>query len=256
MIKGGYCVGPKRWLMGKAYLLLILAASFTLSKCKEITKPCNCSEETSLITKDSLVDDSFITALPSEIGTLTVVDYDTMLWAEIKPSENFVLDLKYASKENFTNEIIYDCARCFLRPAAALRLEKVGQRVRQEKGWRVKLFDCYRPRPAQYKLWSLKPDATYVANPDKGSMHNRGVALDLSLVDQSGTDIDMGTAFDHFGRESRHTYTEFPQEILENRKYLKRVMEETGFNSIKSEWWHYSINGTGSPLDDWEWACN
>jgi len=225
-----------------------------LSSCKELTQPCDCNEAENTATTKVLNDDSFITSdTTSQINE--TLDYNIDDWAEIKPDDNFVLDLKYASKDNFTKEVIYNCSRCFLRPVAVDKLRAVSQRVKQEKGWRVKLFDCYRPRPAQYKLWELVPDATYVAHPDKGSMHNRGVAVDLSFVDEDGEDIDMGTAFDHFGRESRHTYTDLNDEIISNRKYLKTTMEEAGFNSIKSEWWHYSINGTGSALDDWEWNC-
>ena len=81
------------------------------------------------------------------------------------------------------------------------------------------------------------------------------MALDLTFVDKEGLEIDMGTPFDHFGRESRHNYTDLPSAILANRQYLKSVMQDAGFNAIKSEWWHYSINRTGSPLDDWEWSC-
>jgi len=186
--------------------------------------------------------------------TLLSPDYDTIMWQELLPSE-FPLDLRYATKNNFTKVQIYPCARCFIRPQLAKKLLEIQSLELEPKGLNFKLFDCYRPRPAQQKLWDIVPDATYVANPSKGSMHNKGLAVDLTLVDSKGKELDMGTDFDYFGREARHAYTDLPEAVLANRRFLKTLMESNGFNSIKSEWWHYSLNGTGHQLSSWEWPC-
>ena len=119
----------------------------------------------------------------------------------------------------------------------------------------MKIFDCYRPLTAQRKLWDIVPDATYVAHPGKGSMHNRGAAVDLTLIDDTGKELDMGSDFDVFGRISRHDNFDLPSKVLENRAMLKTSLTSAGFKSIKSEWWHYSLSGTGSQLSDWDWPC-
>ena len=96
---------------------------------------------------------------------------------------------------------------------------------------------------------------SYVAHPQKGSMHNRGAAVDLTLVDTNGKQLEMGSDFDVFGRISRHDNLDLPPNILENRALLKSSLTAYGFKSIKSEWWHYSLSGTGSQLSDWNWPC-
>lgn len=183
------------------------------------------------------------------------IDYDSSLWTEIIPSTSYLLDLKYATLDNFTAQVIYPCSRCFLKPIVAKKLDEINKIVQKERAWHIKLFDCYRPVPAQQKLWNILPNPTYVTNPKKGSMHSRGVAVDLTFVDEREVEIDMGSPFDHFGRVSRHDYTGLPPEIQKNRTYLKELMTRSGFKSIKSEWWHYSLSGTGSGLSDWEWGC-
>ena len=112
----------------------------------------------------------------------TALDYDTALWTELKAEDGYVIDIKYATKDNFVKEVIYPCARMFLRPEVAIALAKVNTEL-LAKGYKLKLFDGYRPRPAQQKLWDKVPDRNYVAPPSEGSMHNRGVALDLTLAD-------------------------------------------------------------------------
>jgi len=168
----------------------------------------------------------------------------------------FIIDLKYATEDNFTKQLIYPCERCFLRPVVADLMYTIAQKVKKERDFKLILFDCYRPRPMQSKLWEIVPNPIYVTHPADGSMHNRGTAVDLSFVDANGNLIDMGSDFDHFGRESHHVYSALPDSTLQRRKYLKSLMESYGFKSINSEWWHYSLSGTGSPLSDWVWPCD
>ena len=181
-------------------------------------------------------------------------DYDTTKWKELTASDGFVIDIKYATTDNFVKEKIYPCARFFLRPKVAEALMNVNKELKTQ-GYKLKLFDGYRPRPAQQKLWDKVPDPNYVAPPSKGSMHNRGVAVDLTFADLKGNEIDMGTPYDFFGPKAHHDCTNLPKEILQLRLKLKSVMEKHGFQSIRTEWWHYSYTIGSYPLDDWEWVC-
>jgi len=183
-----------------------------------------------------------------------IVDYDTMQWTELKAEDGYVIDIKYATKDNFVKEIIYPCGRMFLRPKAAIALAKVNAEL-LSKGYKLKLFDGYRPKPAQQKLWDKVPDRNYVAPPSEGSMHNRGVALDLTLADLQGKEIDMGTPYDFFGPEGHRDYQNLSKEILDHRQLLRNAMEAHGFQSIRTEWWHYSYTKGSYPLDEWQWAC-
>jgi len=182
------------------------------------------------------------------------VDYDTTLWTELTSDDGYFIDIKYATTDNFVKEAIYPCGRCFLKHSVALALMSVRDDLKNE-GYKLKLFDCYRPRPAQYILWEKVPNPDYVAPPSEGSMHNRGVAIDLTLSDRFGKELDMGTPYDYFGPEAHHDYTLFPQKILSLRKKLKSTMETHGFQSIRTEWWHYSYTIGSYPLEDWQWPC-
>lgn len=178
-------------------------------------------------------------------------------WTELKRLDSTILlDIRYATTNNFTKSIIYDCPKCFLRPDVAAKLVTVHKKLRA-KGMGLKVFDCYRPSPYQQRLWDKVPDPNYVTPPAKGSMHSRGAAVDLTIVDKNGKELDMGTTYDFFGKEAHHTYTAHSKKVQENRTLLKSLMEEAGFNSIRTEWWHYSING-GDFLDlsSRLWKCN
>ena len=167
---------------------------------------------------------------------------------------NVEVDIRYATTDNFVGEVMYECARCLLRENAATALSAVQNEL-QEQGLHLKLFDCYRPLPVQRRLWEKVPDINYVARPDKGSMHNRGIAVDLTIVDDQGTELEMGTAYDFFGPEAHHTYTDLPGKVLENRQFLKGIMESHGFQGIRTEWWHYSLKGSLPELSEYEWPC-
>lgn len=187
--------------------------------------------------------------------SIPTYDYNLKKWKELSKKEGFILELRYATDNNFTKQQIYNCARCFLRPEIADRLQLAQEYLQKNKGWSFRLYDCYRPYTAQKKLWEIVPDPRYVTDPAKGSMHNRGAAIDLTIVDQNGNNLDMGTAYDHFGQEAHWDYIDLPKEVLQNRAYLKDLMERFGFKSISTEWWHYSLSGTGSSISDWEWKC-
>lgn len=171
-------------------------------------------------------------------------------------SPDFVYELKYATPDNFLKQAVYDCGECYLRKSTAEALVKANEAFKQ-LGYRIKLFDCYRPLSVQKKMWKILPGTHYVANPAKGSKHNRGAAVDLTLVDAEGKELNMGTPFDFFGKEAHHTYTQHSKEVLENRKLLKETLDKYNFKSIYSEWWHYEFRPEmQSKVENFEWQCN
>ncbi len=176
-------------------------------------------------------------------------------WKEIDETTGIAIDIKYATKDNFTKKQIYDCAKCFLRPEAAAKLTEIHKILKDKYGYGLKVFDCFRPRPYQQRLWDIMPNPSYVTPPQKGSMHSRGLAVDLTIVDKNGKDLDMGTPYDFFGKEAHQDYKGHNAEVNKNRALLKSIMEEHGFGSIRTEWWHYSYKTKSYPLDDWVWEC-
>ena len=195
------------------------------------------------------------TAITEPIKEKITMDYDTSQWKEITELDGAILDIRYATDNNFTKKQIYPCPRCFLRPVMADKILTLQKDIQKKYGMSLKLFDCYRPRPAQQKLWDIVPDARYVTPPNKGSMHNRGLAVDITLVDKNGEELDMGTEYDFFGREAYTTNTNLPKDVLKNRKILTKLMEIHGLKGIRTEWWHFSLKTEKAPLDSWEWAC-
>ncbi len=164
------------------------------------------------------------------------------------------LDIRYATANNFTKSKIYDCPRCLLRPEAAKALVKAHKAL-QKNGYALKMFDCYRPRPYQQRLWDKVPNPDYVTPPAKGSMHSRGAAVDLTIVDKEGKELDMGTPYDFFGKAAHTDHTNLPAAVLANRKMLRQALEAVGFKGIRTEWWHFSYQGKDFPLSDYVWPC-
>ena len=156
-------------------------------------------------------------------------------------SSEFDYEIRYATADNFIGEALYDCPKCLLQEDVAKALLQANQYF-CELGYKIKLYDCYRPLDVQKKMWAKVPRATYVANPyDKGSIHNKGAAVDITLVTLDGCYVEMGTDYDYFGREAHIDNYNFSKEILANRKLLREGMIKFGFNTIRSEWWHYSF---------------
>ncbi len=170
-------------------------------------------------------------------------------------SDGFAYDLRYATKNNFLKEKVYDCAECYTRAKTARALLAANAEF-NEQGVRIKFFDCYRPNSVQYKMWKIVPNPQYVANPVKGSIHNKGGAVDITLERLNGEELDMGTDFDYFGKRAYHDNKNLNQEILNNRKLLKETMEKHGFWSIRTEWWHYNLkSGSRNKIADFKWPC-
>jgi D-alanyl-D-alanine dipeptidase len=170
-------------------------------------------------------------------------------------SQDFAYDMKYATTDNFLKAKVYDCAECFLRLKTVNALVEVNKKF-MEKGYRIKIFDCYRPLDIQKKMWKIVSNPEYVANPAKGSIHNRGGAVDITLVSSNGKELDMGTSFDFFGIEASHNYPNVSEEVKQNRLVLKTIMTTSGFNSFDSEWWHYNLKlALDDKVSNAKWDC-
>lgn len=152
------------------------------------------------------------------------------------------LDIRYATPDNFTRRTLYPAARCLLRPAVAERLARAQAAARRE-GYGLLVYDCYRPLSVQRAMWALVPDERYVADPAKGSRHNRGAAVDLTLVDAGGAPLPMGTDYDAFGPRAHRDCTDLPAAAIANRATLERLMRAAGFTGLPTEWWHFDADG-------------
>jgi D-alanyl-D-alanine dipeptidase len=153
------------------------------------------------------------------------------------------LDLRYATVNNFTGNRIYTMPKAYLRAPAARALKKVQDSLAYF-GLALKIFDAYRPYSASLVFAELISDTSYVASPRKGSRHNRGCAVDVSLVNKrTGKELAMPTGFDDFSEKAGHSYMKLPRNVIKNRELLSGIMKHFGFYSISSEWWHYDFQG-------------
>lgn len=170
-------------------------------------------------------------------------------------STDFVYDMKYATTDNFLKAKVYDCAECFLRLKTVKALVKANNEFIR-KGYRIQLFDCYRPLDIQKRMWQIVSNPEYVADPAKGSIHNRGGAVDITLIDSKGVALDMGTSFDFFGPEASHHFEKLSDKVKQNRAILKEIMQKNGFDSFDSEWWHYNLqNASKDKVSNTKWKC-
>jgi zinc D-Ala-D-Ala dipeptidase len=156
-------------------------------------------------------------------------------------SHDVELDLKYATADNFTGQPVYCRAACYLH----IEAEKLFRRAIELaglQGWRFLVFDAFRPSEAQFKLWDHTPDPDFLADPNRGSPHSRGVAIDLTLIDMdTGLALEMGTPFDAFTPLSHHGDTEISKLAQENRYRLLGLMTAAGWDCYLKEWWHYQL---------------
>ncbi len=160
-----------------------------------------------------------------------------------KSIPNVVLDLKYGTSNNFTKINLYKkVSTTYLRKDAAFALLNVNNELKS-LGFSLKIFDAYRPYSVTKLMWNLVHDERYVANPTNGSGHNRGIAVDLTIIDiQTNKELNMGTGFDNFTDSAHHSFTKnLSPQIIKNRTLLKATMEKFGFKSLETEWWHYSF---------------
>jgi D-alanyl-D-alanine dipeptidase len=156
---------------------------------------------------------------------------------------NVVLDIRYATKNNFTGEQIYTLSRAYARKPVAEALRKAQEEF-NKAGVGVKIFDAYRPYKATVKFYEVYRDTTYVASPYRGSRHNRGCAIDMTIVDlKTGEELKMPTDYDSFKEEAWPTTPVADPLIRKNRALIISVMEKHGFKVNASEWWHFDFVG-------------
>lgn len=171
---------------------------------------------------------------------------------------DMIAELKYASPDNFTGQVIYGSWEPFLRYGTVKKLMAVQEQLKT-MGLGLKLWDGFRPVSAQFALWEACPDPTYVANPETGfSSHSRGNTVDITLVDVFGNELPMPTGFDDFSALADRNYSDCPGDAAENAMLLQTVMEEAGFSGYYGEWWHfadtvsYPVEQLFEPLEsDW-----
>jgi beta-N-acetylhexosaminidase/D-alanyl-D-alanine dipeptidase len=176
------------------------------------------------------------------------------IW-NVEPS--IELDIRYATTNNFTGVAVYPVARCLLRPEVAVRLARV-QRELRTRGLGLKVWDCYRPVSVQERFWELVPDARYVLKPVvqdgvpvEGSKHNRGAAVDVTLVDATGKELVMPTDYDDFTERAHRSYLRSGAQAVRNMRVLEVAMVREGFEPLATEWWHFDAPGwEGYALSD------
>lgn len=154
-----------------------------------------------------------------------------------------VLDVRYATTNNFMHQQLYPVAVAFLRREPAEALRDVQTEL-ASRNLGLKIFDGYRPYRITERMWEPIKNPDFVADPAKGSRHNRGAAVDLTLIDRStGRELPMPTPYDDFTPRARQDYDELPPEVVANRALLREVMIAHGFDPLPSEWWHFDYRG-------------
>ncbi|MCH2023400.1 MAG: M15 family metallopeptidase [Saprospiraceae bacterium] len=246
----------------KYWFLLLLMLSFYTCTNKTISD----TTISKTIAIDTIVSDTsfdrfqtnkavFVGFSKHEVDSLFKLDDSS--WVDMRQLiPDLEIDLRYATTNNFMELQIYNCPKCYLRMRVAKAVMQIQNKLK-EQNLGLKVFDCYRPQSAQYKLWKKKSDPRFVTPPSKGSMHSRGGAMDLTIVDlNTGKELEMGTGYDYFGREAYWGYNNLSAEILENRQLLLNTMEAFGFKTVTTEWWHFSYRRAWFKLSDMKWECN
>lgn len=156
---------------------------------------------------------------------------------------NITLDIRYATRNNFMSQVMYKEARSFARKPVVAQLKRV-QLALNKKGYGLKIFDGYRPYAITKAFYKKAKNKNFVANPKKGSKHNRGCAIDLTLIDlKTGKEVQMPTPYDSFALEASPSYSNLPSAVIKNRALLITTMQSYGFRVLSNEWWHFDFIG-------------
>ena len=176
---------------------------------------------------------------PGEYDRLVAADPDKRL-VEIT---DIPRDVRYATTNNFMHAQLYPVARVYVRRPAAIALHEIEQELARE-GLGLKIFDGYRPYRVTVRMWKPIRNPDFVADPAKGSRHNRGAAVDLTLIDlRTGRELPMPTGYDDFTSRARQDFNDLSPEVIANRARLREVMKSHGFDPLPSEWWHFDFRG-------------
>ncbi|MFL0247580.1 M15 family metallopeptidase [Candidatus Clostridium stratigraminis] len=153
--------------------------------------------------------------------------------------KDIVIDLKYATTDNFTKRVIYPNSVCVLKKNTAEKLVKANTQL-EKLGYRIKVWDAYRPIYVQQIFWNIVKDSRFVANPKTGgSIHNKGCAVDITLVGKDGKELTMPSKFDDFSTNAYRTNSKISIEAKKNMNLLTKYMVDSGFTTINTEWWHF-----------------
>jgi D-alanyl-D-alanine dipeptidase len=166
--------------------------------------------------------------------------------------QDVVLDIKYATDNNFTGKAVYTQPVCYLRRTVVDALKQVQQEL-SKQGLGLKIWDGYRPYTVQQKFWDLVPDPRYVGDPAKGSKHNRGAAVDLTIVSlATGKELVMPSQFDDFSKKAHRNYDAMAPEVAQNCRLLEDAMIKQGFAGLPTEWWHFDYVGAHPASPCWQ----
>jgi D-alanyl-D-alanine dipeptidase len=192
--------------------------------------------------------------LPSTAVNIAGKDDIAEDWLEITERDGCILSMPYAGTNNFTRKKIYPCARCLLHPEVGQALISANRKA-NDIGLKIVIYDAYRPLPYQQKMYDVVQDKRYVADPQKGSMHNRGCAVDVGLADSLNQPLDMGTGFDDFSERAAYAAKGLTEIQRKNRSLLRTIMTSSGFRPYEAEWWHFNYKKSDYPLSDYIWPC-
>jgi D-alanyl-D-alanine dipeptidase len=174
---------------------------------------------------------------------LAAADHDKRLVDLQSFIPGIVLDIRYATTNNFMHQQLYPVAKAYLRYPAAVALRDVQNELAKDN-LGLKIFDAYRPYNITERMWEPIRNPDFVADPSKGSRHNRGAAVDLTLIDlKTGEELTMPSGYDEFTNRARHDYFDAPESDMRNRDKLRETMTRHGFEPLPTEWWHYDFRG-------------
>lgn len=232
--------------------MLHITACASLESDSTTTQPTSSDVAVSMVSDSSTAETSIPDeSMPSALTALTepteatepekpliTNDEDLVLISDY--ASDILLDIKYATTDNFTGQVIYQSADAYIRYGTLKKLMK-AQDALNKCGYGLKIWDAYRPAEAQWKLWEVCPNAKFVADPRNGySNHTRGNTVDVTLVTYGGEDVEMPSQFDEFGATANRNYKDVSPEKAEHALLLETIMEKCGFKGYKNEWWHFT----------------
>lgn len=156
-----------------------------------------------------------------------------------------VLEIRYATEQNITGKKIYADKRAWLREETIRKLAQVAREL-EEKGYRLVLWDGWRPASAQKALWAAKPDGRFLTPPNRISRHTRGTSVDVSLADRNGKTLEMPSDHDEFTDRADEDFSDVPKEVAQRARLLRKAMFRAGFSGVPDEWWHYDLRDWAS----------
>ncbi len=184
-----------------------------------------------------------LTILLLLLSSLLIAQHDSSIVFLGDIDSTIITDVRYATTNNFTGKVLYPTSKVYIRNVVGKALANAHQYLQANYNLRIKIFDGFRPLSVQKQMWKIFPDPNYVADPSKGSRHNRGAAVDITIIDSTGVQLDMGTEYDNFTERAHYAYPDLPEKVKKNRKLLHDTMIKFGFEPIDTEWWHFDYHG-------------